>query len=241
MSFSADIPLERTFRTSDGALADNVPYQVALLCLLIFYIYTVMRGYGEASLVLRLSRSRHREKRTAEEYPIILSAFARRMGAAGLVGAGFAILRAAEIWGGLDVADKWSPVPLGIIVAVVAVIVLVASLQHLFLAAVGNLTLESALTERLAWKKTLFFVAGSVVSMPLAMLAAVAPEMWAQAFLAGWAALGVVFMFGYVLSTGKLFRRQKVSILVWILYLCGVESMPYAVLFVLLARVLKTV
>lgn len=117
-----------------------------------------------------------------------------------------------------------------------ALFLLVAGYQWTLLRTVGALTLTQPLVAQLRQLRTLYFAAVTLPAAPTLLLLAFCPPHTGKL----WFALIVielsVTLFLYVKETLTLFLSKKVSILHWILYLCGVELFPVSLLWLLAVR-----
>ncbi|MCM1300388.1 MAG: DUF4271 domain-containing protein [Alistipes senegalensis] len=120
--------------------------------------------------------------------------------------------------------------------AVSALFLLIAGYQWTLLRTVGALTLTQPLVAQLRQLRTLYFAAVTLLAAPTLLLLAFCPPHTGKL----WFALIVielsVTLFLYIKETLTLFLSKKVSILHWILYLCGVELFPVSLLWLLAVR-----
>ena len=106
----------------------------------------------------------------------------------------------------------------------------------LLLRAVGGVTLTSGFTTQLIRIKRGYAALGAIILAPVILLFALSPlgsdTIWAGLLTAGWL---ITFLL-YLRETFALFISKKVSILLWILYLCAVEIFPVTLLWLLVVR-----
>ncbi len=103
------------------------------------------------------------------------------------------------------------------------------SLQWSILAVAGRLTLYNDFTTRLFYMRKMFAATMCMTLLPVFLLLSLSGS---SAMLWGLVFLGAIFVFFILLRTLMLFMREKLSILLWILYLCGIELLPVATLVI---------
>jgi len=134
--------------------------------------------------------------------------------------------RVADVAGtaGLDGLPQWLPAVATVAVAV-AVAVIVAA-ETAVVAAAGRLTLSRTFTGELLREKRNSLAAVALVAAPLvAMWTGVNPER-DRIIVYIIVAVTIICAAMFVIRTFAAFVRQKVSVLVWFLYLCTVEIFP---------------
>jgi hypothetical protein len=135
---------------------------------------------------------------------------------------------------GLAGVPMWVAPAAAVAVAAVTVGVLMAGVG--VLKASGRLTLSEDFTDEIARTKKNWMAAASMLTLPLvAMWTGINPERdGAIAYLFGVVTVTLTVLF--VVQTLRGFIRQKVSLLVWFLYLCTVEIFPLCAVIVVVAR-----
>ena len=105
--------------------------------------------------------------------------------------------------------------------------------QWLVLAAAGRLTLYRDFTARLFYLRKIVAGAGSVVLVPWFLLYVLSGN-----GVLCWISLGLCMAFAIFLlmRTFMLFARERFSILLWILYLCGVEILPVLTMIIVAGK-----
>lgn len=150
-----------------------------------------------------------------------------------------ALFRACDVWSGAVGAAFLSHAPAWRVVAELSVLLLaVALVQRLILQAVASVTFTSATVRMVILQRMSFFISVTVTGAPFVLLAALSDVMWARVCLALFAGVMAAHAALYIVRSFFLFVEQKVSILMWILYLCAVEAMPTAIAVIGLTRVL---
>lgn len=149
-----------------------------------------------------------------------------------------ALFRACDVWGGEGGALFLSHAAAWRVVAELSVLLLaVALVQRLILQAVASVTFTSDTVRMIILQRISFFISATVTGAPLVLLAALSDVMWARVCLAVFAGVMAAHAALYIVRSFFLFVEQKVSILMWILYLCAVEAMPTAIAVIGLTRV----
>lgn len=218
---------------SETSFTSDIPFQIAVVALLLLFFYVMLRYRVEAAQLLRLMFERKKEGRSVDDYQSVLSGFVNAMLALFVFSYGIAATRAVDMLtgGGAEVAlpagVAGSPVLISLVVVMVMTLVGVA--QALVLRLAGSVVFEGSFVKRLLWQRNIFMATLTVFVAPLAILMGLSPEPWCV-----WAAYGILGVSALTLvwAAGRSFRLfvgQKVSILFWILYLCAVELMPWCI------------
>jgi hypothetical protein len=135
---------------------------------------------------------------------------------------------------GLAGIPSWVAAAAAVAVALAAVCVVMVEVG--VLKAAGELTLSTKFTDEIVQTKKNWMAAASMLTVPLAaMWTGVNPERdEVIAYLSG--GVIVILLMLFFIQTLRGFVRQKVSLLVWFLYLCTVEFFPLCALMVVVAR-----
>ncbi len=213
------------------SLTDNLPIQIATLCLLLLYSYIIFRFGHEACQLFRMAFTARREERSTDGYGYMLSDFITGLMAAGYLMVGIVAVKAIGLSAGGDTLasiERQGP-----LLAMCAVSLLLAAMhivQQLALRIIGVVTLSVGFIRRLLALRRLFFVVVCVSATPVALLFALAEG--TAAYILGYILAGIaaVFLIYYIYRSLRLFIEEKVSILLWMLYLCTVEVMPPAMI-----------
>lgn len=205
------------------SLSDWLPYQAAVLCLLIAYVVIASRSGGRLLSLFRTGGN-------GEEYRFLFSGRAKGVWIAGCFMTGLAAARVCSLWadfGGTDIPSRY--VYLAVIAAVAVATVSISAIQRLVLRSAGALTLNTYFVQRLLSLRRGFFGASFIICSPFVLLAGLAPDIIAGLLLFMALAVVILIIIYFVYRTILLFFEQKVSILLWFLYLCTVEVMPYGI------------
>mgnify|MGYP003623758188 CR=1 FL=1 len=109
-------------------------------------------------------------------------------------------------------------------------------MQYAVLKTAGSLTRSQAFVARLINLRKLVFALATIILMPVLFVLATGHETATQvatAIMIMGASVLVIFL---LRRTYMLFIEQKISILYWILYLCGVEIFPVSFLILLVVK-----
>lgn len=103
------------------------------------------------------------------------------------------------------------------------VIGLIWAVQWGLLAVAGKLTLYTEFTQKLFYIRRIIAATATVAAIPLFLLHSLSGAIWlgVALWVLGTGLSSLLIIRGFVL-----FMRQRFSILLWILYLCGVEILP---------------
>ncbi|MDR2891215.1 MAG: DUF4271 domain-containing protein [Alistipes sp.] len=121
-------------------------------------------------------------------------------------------------------AAWWLPVVLSIFVAAIAAVV--SAVRFGALKVAGWLTLSREFTHTLAGIRRIHVAAGAILLTPCALVFSGANPARDLTVAAIAATVVVALGVSLAIQSAVLFRKQKVSILVWFLYLCAVEIFP---------------
>ncbi|MDR2883116.1 MAG: DUF4271 domain-containing protein [Alistipes sp.] len=126
-----------------------------------------------------------------------------------------------------------APVAAGGVAMTAAVVVM---MEMGILKAVGKLTFSQKFTDEIVTVKKNWMAAASILTVPLvAMWTGVNPE---RDIILAYMIAGMIITLFILFATHTLrgFIRQKISLLVWFLYLCAVEIFPVCAVVIAVAR-----
>lgn len=219
------------------SLTDNLPIQIATICLLLLYPYIIFRYGREIMQLFRMVFTVKKEERSTDDYNYLFADFITGVLAAGYLMTGIAAVKAVGLLADgavLDVIQRQGPF---LVLSVVSLTMAAVNIgQQLVMRIAGVVTLSIRFIRRLLSLRRLFFTVITVSATPAVLLFALADEGMAQ--IPGYAAAGIVagFLIYYIYRSLKLFIEEKVSILLWMLYLCIVEVMPPAMILLATLR-----
>lgn len=236
----SNIPLRETISTV--SVADNSIYQLAVICLMVFYFYLVMNYRGETVLLFKFFSFKKRKGRFTDDHGRIQNVFTNSMTVTGLLMAGIVAAKVFDIFMSPSLQADYSESifrikdPVIITGVTMAVIVLIALLQRWIINAAGALTFNDRISAKLLWLKQLFFILYTVTATPFVLICALAPIRLAISALCVIAIITAFFIIYYCYRSLLFFMKQKVSILLWFLYLCIVEIMPVGIIVLTILR-----
>lgn len=224
--------------SGDSMITDPWYFQAMVVALFVLYAYMLFVYSHELGAIFRAVFNTGRD-REYDEYPAsggFLAAFAV-MGAFGL---GIALVRAAAIWLPRQVLESLPADSAFLIVLfVVTAHITLSLIRRLIMRGIGSLTLSGNFTRRILALGQLCRTTAAMVLIPLVVLLALAPEIWAVRLLWLSAALLSLFIVHYLYRSLRVFIKEKVSILLWFLYLCTVEVIPVGILILGILRSMR--
>lgn len=222
-------------------LTDELPFQGLVLLLTLLFGLLLYRNPGDMrALVGRVAFERRDSERTSDESGN--AGFTRFLNIALALGFLLAGVTAVRLCDRPDIAQELlsmgngSTLSLLLALGVGLLFLLVYLYGILLLRAVGGVTLTSGFTTQLIRIKRGYAALGAIILAPVILLFALSPlgsdTIWAGLLTAGWL---ITFLL-YLRETFALFISKKISILLWILYLCAVEIFPVTLLWLLVVR-----
>lgn len=222
-------------------LTDELPFQGLVLLLTLLFGLLLYRNPGDMrALVGRVAFERRDSERTSDESGN--AGFTRFLNIALALGFLLAGVTAVRLCDRPDIAQELlsmgngSTLSLLLALGVGLLFLLVYLYGILLLRAVGGVTLTSGFTTQLIRIKRGYAALGAIILAPVILLFALSPlgsdTIWAGLLTAGWL---ITFLL-YLRETFALFISKKVSILLWILYLCALEIFPVTLLWLLVVR-----
>lgn len=222
---------------TDPILFSDLIYQIPVICVLIGYFIYVL-AYGNRILpFLKLRVSARSDEHDPEEYIRMFSGFVNGLWAGGWLMLGVTAAKLYSIWMPEELDGRLSPYfPFLITVGIMIVGMGVGLLQQFLLRMTGRLTLNTHFTGRILSIRRFTFISFTIIATPVSVVFSLAPPTWMLWTGLLLATIAIVYIIYLLYRTLLLFFQEKVSILLWFLYLCGVEVMPYAVLATALLR-----
>ncbi|MFI3282799.1 MAG: DUF4271 domain-containing protein [Rikenellaceae bacterium] len=121
-------------------------------------------------------------------------------------------------------------------VGAIAAIIAVALYEWAILKVGGYLSLNIEFVKKIFSMKRQLMVLCIIFASPLFIMCGVASYKQGEWILQLSMIVGIVFLVAFIRQSFLLFMRQKISILHWFLYLCGVEILPLTFLWAFSAR-----
>ncbi len=225
------------------SLTDNVPVQMTALCLLLLYTYIVLRYRRETGQLFRMIFSIRKDERRTDDYNYMFKDFITGLIAAGFITIGLAAVKITGLLAGSEVLTSIQRLgPFLVIAAVSLTAAAIDIVQHLVLRITGVTTLSIGFIRRLLALRRLFFAVATVSTAPAVLLFALAEGGTqlvgnaVQILVYVFAGIVALFLIYYIYRSLRLFIEEKVSILLWMLYLCIVEVIPPAMILLTTLR-----
>ena len=215
----------------------DVGYQMLTVLLLLFYLLLVFRAGGHAARMMRAVWGRGGEGKHRHDGDMPGAEVQALILACGLLMCGLAAVKIFELWG----EWRWLPSSLWgggwlAVPAVMLALLAVMGVQSAVLHVVGKLTFSTEFIRMLCAKRLSLFASMTVTGTPAVLLAALSGGVWADVAAGLFVAVTVAHLALYAGRSFLWFIYRKVSILLWILYLCAVEAMPFGIFAVGLSR-----
>ncbi|OKY81976.1 MAG: hypothetical protein BHV63_08415 [Alistipes sp. 56_11] len=215
----------------------GVGYQMLTVLLLLFYLLLVFRAGGHAARMMRAVWGRGGEGEHRHDGDMPGAEVQALILACGLLMCGLAAVKIFELW------EEWRWLPSSlwgggwlVVPAVMLVLLAVMGVQSAVLHVVGKLTFSTEFIRMLCAKRLSLFASMTVTGTPAVLLAALSGGVWADVAAGLFVAVTVAHLALYAGRSFLWFIDRKVSILLWILYLCAVEAMPFGIFAVGLSR-----
>ena len=215
----------------------GVGYQMLTVLLLLLYLLLVFRAGGHAARMMRAVWGRGGEGKHRHDGDMPGAEVQALILACGLLMCGLAAVKIFELWG----VWWWLPCCLWgggwlAVPAVMLALLAVMGVQSAVLHVVGKLTFSTEFIRMLCAKRLSLFASMTVTGTPAVLLAALSGGVWADVAAGLFVAVTVAHLALYAGRSFLWFIDRKVSILLWILYLCAVEAMPFGIFAVGLSR-----
>lgn len=215
----------------------GVGYQMLTVLLLLLYLLLVFRAGGHAARMMRAVWGRGGEGKHRHDGDMPGAEVQALILACGLLMCGLAAVKIFELW------EEWRWLPSSlwgggwlVVPAVMLVLLAVMGVQSAVLHVVGKLTFSTEFIRMLCAKRLSLFASMTVTGTPAVLLAALSGGVWADVAAGLFVAVTVAHLALYAGRSFLWFIDRKVSILLWILYLCAVEAMPFGIFAVGLSR-----
>lgn len=215
----------------------GVGYQMLTVLLLLLYLLLVFRAGGHAARMMRAVWGRGGEGKHRHDGDMPGTEVQALILSCGLLMCGLAAVKIFELWG----EWRWLPSSLWgggwlAVPAVMLALLAVMGVQSAVLHVVGKLTFSTEFIRMLCAKRLSLFASMTVTGTPAVLLAALSGGVWADVAAGLFVAVTVAHLALYAGRSFLWFIDRKVSILLWILYLCAVEAMPFGIFAVGLSR-----
>jgi hypothetical protein len=218
-----------------SSLVDNVWFQVISLVIVGLYLLMIYFFRQQVGVCLKSLLSIKTEERFSGEHGHLYNSFVVIAIVVGTLSFGVALTKSMATWATsatlATVSDWIVPMIAPILWGVAAMILII---QTTVLKAIGEFTFSSKMTRTITEIKSCHLAVAAILITPWVMLWSGVNPVWDTIVVWVIAIEGSVLLISFVFRTFLLFVGQKVSVLVWILYLCGVELFPIALICALL-------
>lgn len=236
---SCTVQPERLERPVGESLTDNAVFQGFVLVLAATYATLLYRNLGDVKTLLsRISRDTASSKPISEEPGS--NGFSRFLNVATAIGMLFMGVIVVKY------GDTLMPLNLGQTLSHGAVLALsllatlawcgVVIFQASLIRITGAITLSQPFISQLVLLRRTYFSLAVIITSPTLLLFALCPRGTGGAWFIVGAVELIITAVLYLRESLNLFISKKISILLWILYLCTVEVFPISLLWLLAAR-----
>lgn len=213
-----------------GFTADS-GFQIITTGLFLLYFLLIFRFGGELIQYPRLlaGMGSKRDRRAENDNPALEVSIGVTI--CGLVAFSLALFKILSLWNGDFESLIMSHIHPWLLISVTAAVIFVTILfQKLLLLLAGSLTFNNKFAVTLYNLRRAFLISVTIITTPVILLLSLTEGIWADIF--AWTIIVIISLssIAYIVKSFLLFVGQKVSILFWILYLCVIELMPFAVI-----------
>lgn len=209
------------------SLTDNLVVKLGLLVLFAAYLLVVTLYWGQFGDMLKIILGRNIGIKVADELSYLFVKAMRSSAVVGLLTWALLAVGAAQYWGvGPDgpIATTWFlPLCLAIIVGLVL-------FGWLLTRGLCWLVRRNDLGEGLEILAEATLALSAVVATPIALLFVIGGGVFGQALLIMAFVVAAVGLFTYAIKSFVFFIEQKISILLWLLYLCAAVLIPLGII-----------
>lgn len=230
---SAKLVEQPTIVESALSLTDNAVVWLLVVAMFIYYLFVVFAYGGHLGQMWKIVVGDNLGIRVADELSYLFMRAVRNSVALGIItwalaGVGWLDILGVEALGGLN--PLWIT-PLGI-----ALFVAVGAVQRILTNGICALTRRGEVAQGLNILADALMAIAAIVGTPIVLLFVI--NTGASAQVLGVVAIGLaaLSLFTFVTKSLIFFIEQKVSILLWILYLCAVVLIPIGIIATLVVR-----
>ena len=208
-------------------LTDNLVIKVGMLVLFVAYLVVVTLYWGQFGDMLKIILGRNIGIKVADELSYLFVKAMRSEAVVGLLTWALLAVGAAQFWGitmGDHLAPQWY---LPLCLAVIAGLVLFG---WLLTRGLCWLVRRSDLGEGLEILAEATLALSAVVATPIALLFVIGGGVYGKALLIMAIVVAAIGLLTYAIKSFVFFLEQKISILLWLLYLCAAVLIPLGVI-----------
>lgn len=223
-------PVGNRSQGATPAVYDAV-YQLMAVLLLLAYLLVVCRYGRQVWRMMRSVWERWHDGGHSGDGEMPAAKIQALVIGFGLLMTGMATVRLFVMWQNMYDVPAWLAV-----VCVMAAALAVMGIQRLVLWAVGALTFSRTAVSWLCGRRMSLLASWCVAGGPAVILMALSSGVASRVSAAVFAVVTILHGVVYAIRSSDWFAEQKVSILLWILYLCIVEVMPAGIMIIGLLR-----
>ncbi len=215
------------------SLTDNVVVWLVVVALFACYLFVMFAYGGHLGQMVKIAVGGNLGIRVADELSYLFMRAVRNSVAMGV--ATWALVAVGWL-GEMGVVSVGGVAPVWLIPIFVATIAAVGGVQRIVTIGICALTRRKEVAEGLGILSETLMGLAAIVATPVALLFVVNTGASVEYF--GWATIGVVgvALFIYVIKSFVFFIEQKISILLWFLYLCTVVLIPIGAILTVMVR-----
>lgn len=206
----------------------STAFQSIVLVLFLLYIIIVLQFRHQTKTMLRSAWGSESDR--SDEHDLSDTVFKALVMLCGGLLCGVMAVWSVNLWHTqLDIAPLFSAIDWTVTSLLATIVLGIAFIQRLALKTAGSLTLTTDFIRFFNAKRFALFGSMTIITVPLVLSGVLVCSTWS--FVTFWGAATAIVS-SSLLALWKsfyLFVKQKISILVWILYLCSVELLPITV------------
>lgn len=225
----------RQSQTSDRSITSTSAFEVAAVVMLIAYMVVAAMFRHEVPVLFKSFRISSSPQKADEESGVFFSLFLNLLIVVGAVLLTLVSFKTIDMTG-FELTDRLIDNAVWVVPAMAVVLLLIYIVQTLLLRHLGVLFAQRQMIDELIFLRRLSCCVGVMLLTPLAALTVLNGSASAKVLAATIAIVILILILQYLARSYLLFARKKVSILLWILYLCSVEIIPVGTLFALLLQ-----
>ncbi len=220
-----------------GPLAGNGWFQILAIVVLALWCWMIYYFRGQAAMCLRSLVNFKPEDKFTAEHGHLYNGFVNFAVTITVAALGIMVVKTVSAVAdpqSIALLPRWFVPPAALMVAAAAAAIIV--LQFGVLQLIGKLTLAEELTGAVVQTKKLHLAAAAILAVPPIILYTGLNPVWDT--ILGYVIIAevVAITAAFTVKTCILFMGQKVSLLVWILYLCAVEIFPVSLVVLLVVK-----
>ena len=211
--------------------SDNVWAGCLATIVLLYYLTTLYLHRNQLSISLKRMASFKTDDNQPSEHSRLCNRLAYHSIILCAITCGLALTRLAEIpYPSALSIQEWM-LPLTVLIPA-AIILLMIAMQAGILSAIGRITYSDRFADSIIETKRMHLTTAGLLITPCVLLITGIHPIWDFVMLHITVGITILLTISFLFRSFLLFVRQKVSLLIWILYLCAVEIFPVALIWV---------